>query len=334
MKRLLIYLIASLILLLIATLLSQFSFPSEDGEPYGKMIRIRQGEVMHSSSSLPVFRHFWKEANACSKQDTVIRIAVLAVGEADRPLRDSLILSLRKTVDDPRTISQWKWSKNWLPAEGRGEKFIFNRPSFAVNLQSANPQHDYTEAWVECQSDSGEKKMQLTIFCKNNLPGISTTFTDDVLQVHESEIPMKAGWQCLHFPFRQGKVQLNIECEESPLFGNITVEPVSGFSIWSVQVPELKNSMIRNELRMQAEILNPGMLILVCEKTDTSALANCIVRCRKLFGNKPILVYSSGLHYETAKQSWQSKAAFVSGIKTSSIGLVLQKDIHRFRKAG
>lgn len=333
MKRLLIYLIASLIVLLLATLLSQYSFPSGEDQPYGKMIRIPQDNVLHSSASLPAFRRYWKKATQLSRQDTVLRMAVIAVDPADQQVCDSVVSHLRKSFHDPRIPAKWKWSNNWLPADGRDEKFMFCKPSIAVNLQNGTPQHDYTEAWIECNT-APESNTQLTVFCKNTEPETNCTLLNDSQAISESVVPVSSGWQCLHFPFHSGKVQLNIRGETSPLFGNITIEPISGFSIWSLKIPETKNSKDRNELEIQAAVLNPGMLILICEKSNAEKLENCILHCRKLFGNKPILVYSSGLRYEIARQAWQMKTAFVSGTKPASIGLVLQKDIRHFRRAG
>lgn len=333
MKRLLIFLIASLTLLTLAIILSQFSFPSDDIQPYGKMIRIRQDEIFHSSSAVPAFRRFWKNA-VHHRNDSLIRMAVIAVDESDFSLRDSLVSQIRKSVHDPRIPATWNWSNNWMPANEAQENFIFNRPSFAVNLQSCNPQHDYTEAWVNCETNQAEENLQLTVFCKNNLPEINATLISDSVTASEKEFPVNSNWECLHFPFHSGKVQLNIRGEKSPVFGNITIEPVCGFSIWSVKIPEMKNASLRNEISLQAEALNPGMLILVCEKSKPEKLSDCIKRCRRIFGNKPILVYSSGLPYENIKTSFQLKASFLSGSSTSSIALVLQKDIRRLLREG
>lgn len=333
MKRLLIFLIASLTLLTLAIILSQFSFPSDDIQPYGKMIRIRQDEIFHSSSSVPAFRRFWKNA-VQHRNDSLIRMAVIAVDETDSPLRDSLVSHIRKSVHDPRIPAHWNWSNNWMPAEEHHENFIFNRPSFAVNLQSGNPQHDCTEAWVNCETNQSEENLQLTVFCKNNLPEINATLIADSITASEKEIPVNSNWQCLHFPFHSGNVQLNIRGEKSPVFGNITIEPVCGFSIWSVKIPETKNAAARNEISLQAEALNPGLLILICDKSKPEKLSDCINRCRRIFGNKPILVYSSGLPYENAGTALQLKASFLSGSSTSSIGLVLQKDIRRLLREG
>lgn len=318
MKRLLIFLLISMVLATAATLLYHFLFPSREEQPDGKMIRIRQNKVMHSVRSEKLFRHLCQKAQA--HPDSLYRIAIVALSEKDEALRDSLAHELRILLHDPRIGAKWEWSLNWQSDKAPG---IFARPSRPMPVKNGNPHEDFTEAWLSCSTDSLPGPARITAFCRNTDESASLILVNDSLIAGESTLPVSPLWQCIRMPALDGKNQLYIRCEKSPLFGNITIEPASGLSTWNLRLPSFGKNRIPESVKSQAACLGPELLILVCDHSNREETESGMQLCRKLFGQKPVLLYTSSLQFEKAAIAETNNAAFLSAPQAASIVLVL-----------
>ncbi len=291
-------------------------------------MELPEGKIIHSPHSLALFRKMWKQVYSDRKNDSIIRIAVVSDDPNDLPLRDSIAAVLRNLFHDPRTECSWQWSNNWSPLPNNSIS-PFNRPSTFINLNSDSPHHDYINGWVQCKRNSPERNSLIRIIYKNEFPEIISTFSADTNVVMRQNISDDGNWHLLTWPMNSDSAMITIDGSKSPQIGNITVEPTSGFSIWTFRMPEKTTSSTLFHFRHQIDLVSPQLVILAASKNNFHFNSSLSI-CKKIFSTSQILCFSENGDRQIAESSLANGCAYLCGEKFSQTDFwkfVLQDDI-------
>lgn len=288
------------------------------------------GKIAHVPHSQALFRRMCKQISLCQKSDSIIRIAVVCGNPENGALRDSVADVLRELFNDPRKTCTWQWSRNWL-ALGKNFASPFNRPSIFINTNPDSPHHDYINGWVQCNRVAASKAFRLHIVYKNHSPETISTFSCDTNCTQQQTLSDDGNWHSLFWPMNNDSAMITIDGRESPEIGNISVEPATGFSIWTFRLPEKISAASLLHFRQQIDLVPPQLVIVVGQKND-AAFANSFFICKKIFSNTPLLTFSIHPDTQLAQTSFAHGCAYLCGENFSNPNfwkLALQHDIPR-----
>jgi hypothetical protein len=322
------YIISSICVIGLLIPFIYFSYPFKKDECSGIQIKFSPGEIIHSPHSLPSFRKMWGELSKDKKNDSIIRIAIVSSDPDNFSLRDSIADVLRDLFHDPRRECSWQWSKNWSSLKTNFDS-PFNHPSTFVNINPGSPHHDYINGWIQFKKQFAERKSLLRIIYKNNFPEIISTFSADSENVLQQGLAEDGNWHMLTWPITTDSAMITIDGRESPQIGNISIEPIKGFSIWTFRIPEKISSASLLHYRKQIEIVSPRFLILTAGENN-SGFSNSLSICKKIFQSTPLLVFSENANQQLEETSTHEGCAYLYGNNFSQTHfwkLALQNDI-------